>query len=138
MKKFRKRCEIPKIWCGNGENPGGQYKRKGTRTECLRKGFGVGAAIERKKTLPKNSLQHIYYVGPKFEAKFKKNGIKSTKSLLKKANNLSKPQLQKLLTKICKNKSGNIDRRVYNSVIIFLLNNNITMQKLPKCKKIHI
>ena len=126
-------CVLRKIYCGTGAVPKGiEYYRKGTGYECLRKGFGVADWTHRKKSLPKNSLQQIMYVGAVYEKNFKKYKINTIPALIKKMKTLTAPAKRTLLTKICKKSNGTVDHKVLNSVILFLHKRGVG--RLPNCK----
>jgi hypothetical protein len=131
-------CSIPTVWCGNGVVPQPTKKKRYTRTgtpfECLRKGFGAGTITERKKYLAGDSLQHIKYIGDVYENNFIRAGIRNTTELLDFARDVRVKDVQGLLQEVCRNKSGNIDARAYNSVILYLHKHG--SHNLPSC--IHI
>jgi hypothetical protein len=134
-------CKIPTVWCGNGKvplknkyNKNSKYCRKGTRLECFRKGMGKGMYDEIGKKLPKNSLRNIYYIGDKYENKFKENGVKNISELKKKINNNTVSQNKKFLLKILTKKNKKLDVRAYNSTLFFL--HDLGLRKIPMCQKI--
>lgn len=134
------KCDIPTIWCGDKSIPkkkkgsGSVYTRKGTRVECMRKGFGAGMYKEINKGLSKNSLRQIKYVGEKHESLFVKHKINNIKDLIKISKTLSSSAFEKLLKKVLTRKDDKLDKRAYNSVLRYLYLKGIT--KLPECKKI--
>jgi hypothetical protein len=83
MPKFNiNKCLIPTIYCGKGSyksaspsNNYSKYTKKGSPSECIKKGIGAGIYIEKKKNLTKTSLQNIPYIGPVYEKKFKSHKI---------------------------------------------------------------
>ena len=136
-----RRCAIPSTWCGKGNLPPRKnadriyYTRRGTPYECLRKGIGTGKYTERKNYLSGNSLQHIKYVGEKYEKNFRtKLNIRTTTQLINKMKNKTRGYIFKELIKVFTKSSGGIDGRAYNSTILFLYDNGIII--LPDCKNI--
>lgn len=129
------KCIVRSLYCGNGKIPKDtkdkKYSRKGTRHECLKRGFGAALKTEMLKTISKTSLQRIKYIGPVYEQNFKKNKIYSTLTLIKKFVPLSKSEKKNLLAKICSRSNGSIDYRAFNSVILYLYDHNI--KNLPGC-----
>jgi hypothetical protein len=133
------KCLIPTIYCGDKRNmpdkdKDNKYVRKGTRAQCLKKGVGAGIHIEKNDKLPKTSLQNIRFIGKYYEARFKKQKIKTLKDLIREAKKLDNREIEDLLSKICKNKSKKIDKRAFNSVILFLYRKGIHW--VPNCKQI--
>lgn len=132
-------CAIPAVYCGDGDtlptkrDAEHYYYRFGTRSECLKKGFGAGTHIERKSGLPDDSLQQIKYVGPVHEKNFKRHGISSLTQLTARYRS-SKVNVEKELSDILKKKGGGLDKRAYNSTLLYLHRHGVS--KLPQCKKI--
>lgn len=137
----KKACAIPSVWCGDGPMPSSRYKdsifytREGTRSECVKKGFGAGKYQERNAHLPKTSLLQIKYVGEVYEEKFKKYGISTTTQLLKefKSSSASTSTIEKTLKSVFTKKDNKLDQRAYNSTLLYLYGNGIG--KLPQCSK---
>jgi hypothetical protein len=135
-------CYVPIPFCGEGDVlPKGKkndtyYHRLGTRYECLKQGIGVGIHTEKRKDLPKNSLQQIKYIGEKLEGNFVKAGIRDITSLLREAGKKTSTQIESMLRPILKRKNGVIDERAYNSVVLYLYRHGIA--NVPKCKKIRV
>jgi len=127
---------VRKLYCGDGKIPkdttSKKYSRKGTSYECLKKGYGIADWEHRKKALSKTSLQQIMYVGPTYEANFKRRKIYSITSLIKKTQNLSVTEKRELISSGCKRKNGAIDQKAFNSVVLFLHERG--MKDLPSCK----
>ncbi len=137
----RRDCAIPTVWCGDGKRPGKKdvsyYYRTGTRGECLKKGVGVGMAIERGKSLPKTSLQTIKYVGEKYEAKFiSKHSIQTTTQLRTYTKSHTSIQLQVLLRDVFTRRTKGLDRRAYNSTLMYLHTGGVRKRNLPACERI--
>jgi len=130
-----KACEIPKIWCGKGNKPN-TYSKKGTPYDCMKIGFGAGMHTERKKNISPTSLQNIKYVGETFEKRFVRKKITSTTSLLKFATKSSKSQIDGLLREVFIRKSCGLDKRAYNSTLMYLYQHGISSVKIPSCSKI--
>ena len=133
-------CAIPTIWCLQKQPPERKpadetyYTHKGNRYECMKKGFGAGMYTEGKKNLPVNSLQQIKYVGDVYQENFKENGIKNLSSLKKTMSKKTPKQIQKILITVFTKNGGSIDKRAYNSTILYLYRNGI--KNVPKCSKI--
>lgn len=133
-------CDIPVVWCGESDKPpkkgkeGKYYYKTGSRTECLRVGFGAGTHIERNNNLPPKSLQQIKYVGEKHEKDFKAAGITDTSKLRKEMGKRTTAEMEKILKRILVRKDGVLDARAYNSVIVYLYKNGLGA--VPACKKI--
>jgi hypothetical protein len=134
------KCVIRKLYCGDEktiprDTQRVKYSRMGSRTECLKKGFGMAVALNNKKSAPPSSLQNINYIGPVYEANFIKKRIKTIQSLVNKAQTMTKPDLLQLLNTACTKKDNRIDHRAVNSIILFLHDNaGIPAKKLPSCK----
>lgn len=121
-----RKCTIKIVYCGNSNDfDRNKYTRKGTAHECLKQGIGAGTSTERKKHIPRTSLQNIKYVGPIYEQNFKNNGVSSLSQLEWLFGRLSKSEQKKFLKKVSKNADGHTDYRVYNSVLLYLYNKNI-------------
>jgi hypothetical protein len=139
-KKFNiEQCAIPQVWCGEGKpkknnDPLVKYTRKGTPHECLKKGFGAGAAIQRKENLPRNSIQQIKYIGDAHEAAFLKVGIATTDQLLKQMKKHTTAEMETILKRVLKNKDKRLDVRAYNCVVVYLYQHGIGA--VPACTKI--
>jgi len=131
------KCAIPTVWCGESDtvpkskDPLIKYKRAGTRDECLKKGFGAGSNQARLKTLPRNSLQRIKYLGEIHESRFIEKGIKNTDVLLKEMSGRSTTSIAAFLKSVLTKKDKKVDIRTYNCVLVFLHQNGIS--NLPSC-----
>lgn len=134
------RCRIPKVYCGKGDwktsspNKYSKYYKKGTNYECLRSGIGAGMMIEKKKSLSKNSLQNIPYVGPVYEANFKKKKITTLSKLEEKVEDMKTNDIKKLLEGVFTKSNGNIDYKGMNSTILYLYGEGY--HNMPECKRI--
>lgn len=130
-------CAIPTVWCGDGRRPKRKkdsetvYYRTGSRYECMKKGFGAGMYTEKKKNLPASSIQQIKYVGEVYEKRFRLKGIKNLRGLHKHLQNSSSFQTQSLLQGVFTKKGGTLDRRAYNSTLMYLYRHGIG--NLPRC-----
>lgn len=141
MSKFKKEdCYLPTIWCGEsdelpkkGKNDTYYYK-VGSRYECLKQGFGAGTHTERKQNLPTNSLEQIKYVGPEYDAAFRKEGIKNVDQLVREMNSKTASGIDGFLKKVLTKSNGVVDMRAYNSILLYLYRNG--NGNLPACKKI--
>jgi len=137
------KCGIPSVYCGNKTpiptknlQQNLKYNRKGTSIECLKKGINTGIYLERNKNLPESSLKNIKYIGDYFEEKFISKRINTVQQLINKIQLSSQNNNKRFLENICKNRAGNIDYRVYNSIIHFVYHNSNreVVRKLPECK----
>lgn len=137
------KCAIPSVWCGVGappkrdpRKPLKHYHKIGSRYECMKKGYGSGYNNAKRESLPKNSLQQISYVGNVYEKKFKSSNIANLTQLLQKARTFTKTQNKTLLYKVFTRKKGGLDRRAYNSTLIYMYQHGVNVSKLPICSKI--
>ena len=141
---FNKRdCIIPTLWCGNSNVPANSdkkvYSGAGTPYQCMKKGFGAGSNIERVKQLKKDnpiSLEHIKYVGPVFNQKFRKANIYNIIELISEMKKLSKTHKEVFLKNIFLKKDNTLDTKAYNSTLEYLsdhINNNL----LPQCIRLY-
>jgi len=134
------KCIIKQVWCGDSsfenipQHKKKNYSKMGTRNDCLKKGFGAGSNIEKRKTLNQNSLQQIPYVGQKFEEKFISHGINNIDNLLNLLKFKTSNEKKDILKIVLKNKDGVLNLKAYNSTIMFLYNKGIL--NLPECKNI--
>ena len=135
-------CAIPKVWCGKHTPPKRRpgdlkyYYKTGSRSECVKIGYGAGMYGERKKHLPTGSLQQIPYVGDVYEKKFKKMGITNKHDLRREATTRSSKELGGLLKRVFTKKGGVLDKRAYNSTVVYLYQNGIG--NVPQCSKIKV
>lgn len=133
-------CAIPSVWCGKGNPPKRKrgdakyYSKTGSRYQCMQYGFGAGAATERSKRLPKTSLQHIKYVGDVYEKKFKDKKIATLAALVSYMNNRTSNTIEKLLKGVFTKRNGGLDKKAYNSTVLYLYGRGKT--NVPKCSKI--
>lgn len=149
MAYSRDRCMIPTAYCGDGNIPANpisqdrtsRYHHLGSRSECMRKGFGAGAAQERVRGLPADSLQRIKYIGPQYETNFANNNIAhihNITDLVNFAGHNNRMQLTRLLIRACTKANGVLDKRAFNCVIMYLDDHHINHQTLPRCKKVRV
>jgi hypothetical protein len=129
-------CIIRKAYCGNHNAPPAdtrekKYSRVGTRSECLKKGFGAGLAQERSKGLRRTSLQNIDYIGPVYDANFRQRGVATLARLLTVLRPLPNPQKRAFLERGCTKKNGAIDQKAVNALIIYLHDNGLDV---PVCQ----
>lgn len=133
-------CAIPTVWCGEGNPPPRKpeaqtyYRKTGTRYECMKKGFGAGMYTEKNKGLPPDSLQQIKYVGDIYENKLKAMGINNCTQLRNKLNNKPTSYIKKTLTKIFTRRNKILDKRAYNSTLVYLYQHG--NGSVPRCSKI--
>jgi len=135
----RGRCSIPTVYCGDkdqipttGPSRDTHYSRRGTARECLSKGFGAGMITEKLKNLTLNSLQRIKYIGDKYEQKFVDVGITNTDRLVTEMRRLNAENINRVLCEILRRKNGVVDKRAFNSVLLFLDDNGVN--NLPECE----
>lgn len=141
MSRFKiEKCKIPKVYCGNGDwktakpNNYSKYYKNGTSHECVKSGIGAGMMIEKVKGLGKSSLQNIPYVGPTYEANFRKKKVATISALIKRIDDKSKDYVKKFLESVFTKSNGSIDHKGINSVIMYLYGKGYT--NMPSCKKI--
>lgn len=132
------KCVERVLWCGDGDMParkeGAIYTRPGTRAECLKIGIGAGIHQERRKGLPKDSLQQIKFVGPVHEANFINAGIRTTTALINRTRRLRSPMaVRNLLEPILVRKGGGVDTRTFNAVCMYLYSHGVPVEELPEC-----
>ena len=135
------RCAIPEIWCGNKntvpvrkDTTNKKYYKIGTRTECLKKGFGAGWYAKNKETLPSASLQNIKYIGAIHEEKFAASGIRTLSKLKTEMAKKTPEGIKIFLTRVLIKKDGVLDKRAYNSVVAYLYHSG--NPKMPQCFKL--
>jgi hypothetical protein len=128
------RCVLAGPWCGDGDRPVGdrKYSHTGTRSECLRRGFGAGTAIEKKKHLPADSLQRIPYIGATYERRLKRAGVDTLADLIEYARR-GKHDIKILLQAACTKKNKSLDKKAYNSALLYIFKEG-GVRHLPKCK----
>jgi hypothetical protein len=135
------KCAIPTVYCGNEEKLPKRkkgdniyYISHGTQYECLRQGIGVGISIEQNKNLPKTSLRNIKYVGEKYDNNFHNKKINNINSLVTYVKTHTQKDIKTLLTEVLTKKNGDLDKRAYNSILLFLYNRGFN--NIPECNKI--
>lgn len=136
------KCKIPTVYCGKKsvvpkakKSDDFYYTRAGVPYECLKKGFGAGFNVSETQNLPDNSLRKIKYVGETYTQNFSNKNINDLDDLLKYSNTHNKPVLEKFLKTVFKKKDGVLDKRAYNSTLMYLFTHG-TKKSLPSCKKI--
>lgn len=132
-------CSIGKVYCGDSDVVPARkrgddfyYTRKGTPRECLMVGFGGGAAAERSKNLPRDSLQKIKYVGETYDAAFKAKGVNNLAELVEYAK-WNKNKFNDMLNEVLTKKNGTIDKKARNSVLLYVYNTGVN--DLPSCDR---
>lgn len=139
------KCLIPTVWCGGDDartypfkDPQNNvvYKRKGTNHECLKKGIGVGYQKAISKDLHPDSIIGIKYIGVTYLESFSKRGLKTKKDLINYAKKSTRKTLTSLLVSVLTKSNGELDKKAYNSVIVFLIDNKVPNSKIPQCHKI--
>jgi hypothetical protein len=137
---FIEKCSLPTVWCGKGEIPARKstdekyYVRRGTPTECMKIGFGAGMHSEKKKLLDPSSLQNIKYTGEVYENNFFRENIRNIPQFIKFVSENNSSSIKKLLDKVYRKKGGIIDKRAYNSALVFAYKGG--HRNLPSCLKI--
>jgi hypothetical protein len=132
------RCAIPTVYCGSGAVPERKkgddkyYTGVGTPYQCMQKGFGAGMYSEKNKSIPKTSVQTIKYVGEVYERNFKNHKINYLEDLKKYANSHNEEELKELLKDVFDKSGGILDKRAYNSTLLYLYKNGV--ENLPQCK----
>lgn len=129
-------CAVPSLWCGDNDMPtritnDKKYTGKGTRAYCMKKGYGAGMYAERAKSLPPSSLKNIKYIGDEYEKKFMVYKINTIQDLKQRGKNPK--SLDKILLIVFTKSDGVLDKRGYNSVLLYLYRNGTS--NLPSCKK---
>ena len=116
-----------------------KYTKVGSRYECMQKGYGAGMYGEKKKGLPRTSLQQIKYVGETYEDNFKRNGIATTTQLISKLKGQPKSAIQNAIRRSVTKKGGVVDKRAYNHCLAYLYVHGINEESgknLPPCYRI--
>jgi hypothetical protein len=131
-----KKCYTRTVWCGTGGVPteprnNAYYTRQGSSYECLKKGFGTGMHEERRKGLPPSSLLRIMYVTEAQEHNFVVKHITTQQDLIRFASLAKTNKLRRFLSKCLVTKSGGLDQRAYNSVVLFLYTAGVA--PVPDC-----
>lgn len=130
-------CAIPTVWCGDGDIPerkrGDQvyYSRIGTKTECMRKGVGVGMHKEIDKTLDTTSLRRIKYVNEKHEKRFQDNGINNSEALLDWGVIHSEEDMRNMFVEVFTT-NGVLNKKAFNSVLMYMHAGHVN--NLPSCE----
>lgn len=132
-------CTFPTVYCGERAVPQGRqrngdvYTRRGTGYECMKKGFGAGSATEKSKSLPRDSLQKIRFIGDRYSERFREIYHINTISDLRR---VPAANLDQILRRVCTNSSGAFDARSYNSVLLYLYDNALVPSaRLPRCTR---
>ena len=142
MNRSIKECIVKQVWCGDSNTiptkESHKYYKIGSKVECLKKGFGVGEATERRKHLDPNSLQNIPYVGEQMETRFLRLGISTLDDLINSMSSIRTSVIQKnnLLKNILVNARGVLNKKAYNSVILYLSTHGVGLNSLPRCLSI--
>ena len=131
----KEKCVVKKLYCGDGKIPKDtrtkKYSRKGSAYECLKKGYGIAEWENKKNSLPESSLQQITYIGPVYEANFKKRKIGTIKTLMSKTAGMTAKEKSDLVKRCCTKKNGDLDKRAFNAVILYLYDHG--QKNLPMC-----
>jgi hypothetical protein len=132
-------CLIPSVYCGNKRriprsSDYNRYTRRGTAYECLRKGIGVGIYQEKDRRNKRDSLRNIRYVGTYYADRFKDERIRDIPALKRRVGRMTEGGIKRLIERVATNRSGNIDKRTYNSVILYLY--RAGHRNVPRCKRI--
>ena len=132
-------CAIPTVWCGKGARPARdpeketRYKKVGSRTECMQKGFGAGKYTEIGKRLPNNSLERIKYVNGDHVQEFRDQDITTTTQLINFAQNHTTEELQTLLRDVFGH-GNTLEKKPHNAVLMYLYRHGVG--ELPRCSRI--
>lgn len=131
---------IPTIWCGAADAvPAGRgYARVGTRHECLKKGFGAGKYAEQRRHFPATSLRQIAYIGEVYAQRFADVGVNTLAQLAGAVNALPDALAVRayLVPKLTRAGHGGLDRKAYNSVLLWLHAHGVPPDQLPVCRNI--
>ena len=131
-------CQMKSIWCGNADKipDPNKYSHIGSRSECMRKGFGAGMSIERKKHISPTSLQNIPYIGDKMEERFIDYGITTISELEELLSQLDSKDiidfLSEVLIKRSRSKIIALNTKAYNSVLLYFYE-KYNLGNLPSC-----
>lgn len=132
-------CLIPTFWCGKGAVPAShksgesRYSRAGSSYECMQQGFGAGSATERTKRLPRNSLQHIRFIGETYEANFARENINTTTDLVREMRGKRPQDISRMLKRVLTKSNGSHDKKAFNSVLMYLYRHG--NGDLPQCSR---
>ena len=134
------RCVIPTIWCGAADAmPAGRgYTRVGTRQECLKKGYGAGKFGEERRHFPATSLRQIAYIGEVYAQQFANAGVNTLAQLTAAVNALPTANAVQLylVPKLTRAGNGGLDRKAFNSMVLWLHEHGVPPHKLPGCRNI--
>jgi hypothetical protein len=121
------RCRRRTVYCGGqipippSSDPLVEYTRQGTPFECMKKGFGAGAAQERTKSLPATSLQRITFIGPTYEANLQRElGIVNSSQLAMALRGLGDAAFDAALRRALVRSTGAFDSRPYNALLAWM------------------
>lgn len=134
-----RKCIEYSLWCGKKTMPkeiknNKLYYRKGSSTECLKIGIGAGIAQEKKNHYKEEDVRNIRYIGDQYALNFKKKyKISTLTQLITKIKSSTKEEKKKILQGALTRRNGGLDKRAYNSVLIYLYNRRIS--NLPPCIK---
>lgn len=136
-----KKCLIPTVYCGDGNdiperniNDEFKYISLGSRNQCMKKGFGAGMYSQINKSIPIYSLQKIKYVGKKYESNFNQENIFTIDQLEEYIERHTKNEFKILLKKVFVKSNNILDKKAYNSLLMFMHKRG--HNHLPSCKEI--
>jgi hypothetical protein len=120
------RCLLD-TWCGKREKPA-NYRRSGTRYECLRIGYGRGKWDSRQ--LPEQDLNNIPYLNRVSRERLIDAGIETLRDFLNRIRLFDDYRR----TKIFLEELGFSTPKKFNKIVLFLFEKGIPIEKLPRCK----
>jgi hypothetical protein len=117
------------VWCGDGPLPD-NYKKTGSRCECLRIGFGAGNALAKIKN--SEDLNNIPYMTKLLKNKLQVGNICNVSDFLSYVNSMRSYRQTKVFIEWMFSECFTNKR--YNSVCRFLYRNRLPLRKIPKTK----
>lgn len=124
-KMYNPRTDIKEVWCGTGPRPR-DYARTGTRSECLRMGYGAGAAAGRCRGV--EDLNHLPYVTPRITRTLRDNDITTVTDFLTFVMRLDYRETKELIRSIY---GRECDAKTFNSMCRYLYKNRVPIQCIP-------
>ena len=96
---------------------------------------------EKAQHLPAVSLQRIKYVGPAYAQNFQENeNIATTEALVARVAGMRgravRTNVRNLIRTQVTKANGTVDKRAYNSVLMYLYQHGTPANKLPRCVRI--
>lgn len=136
------RCARKTVYCGNARalpkapsqgrpnfDAPAVYTRYGSRFECMKKGYGAGAAIEKNKHLPPNDVQNVMYIGDRYAQRLDSiMNIKTFNDLRGVYNRkTSKSSFDAQLKRVFVNSKMQFDTRPYNALLAWMYYDGLDM-----------